>query len=66
MPFQLIIGDYGQATLYRLILNLIRIDVAVNEAAHYMYSSGYRLAGSHYLSRVFYLMRRHVETCVLD
>uniref|UniRef100_A0A0K0FGI3 Uncharacterized protein n=1 Tax=Strongyloides venezuelensis TaxID=75913 RepID=A0A0K0FGI3_STRVS len=37
-----------------------------SEAACYMYPSGYMLAGSHHLSRVSYLMKRHVETCVLD
>uniref|UniRef100_A0A0K0FCV9 Secreted protein n=1 Tax=Strongyloides venezuelensis TaxID=75913 RepID=A0A0K0FCV9_STRVS len=47
--------SYGGVAVYRC-----------SEAACYMYPSGYMLAGSHHLSRVYYLMKRHVGACVLD
>uniref|UniRef100_A0A0K0FRX3 Uncharacterized protein n=1 Tax=Strongyloides venezuelensis TaxID=75913 RepID=A0A0K0FRX3_STRVS len=47
--------SYGGVAVYRC-----------SEAACYMYPSGYMLAGFHHLSRVSYLIKRQVETCVLD
>uniref|UniRef100_A0A0K0F6M4 ADF-H domain-containing protein n=1 Tax=Strongyloides venezuelensis TaxID=75913 RepID=A0A0K0F6M4_STRVS len=44
--------SYGGVAVYRC-----------SEAVCYMYLSGYMLAGSHHLSRVSYLMKRHVGTC---
>uniref|UniRef100_A0A0K0FSP0 Uncharacterized protein n=1 Tax=Strongyloides venezuelensis TaxID=75913 RepID=A0A0K0FSP0_STRVS len=41
-------------------------DCRCSMASCYRYPGGYMPASSHYLSRVSYLMKRHVETRVSD